>query len=335
MNVTLEGIVFKQMKLKPNILDEITRQLWIQKPPQKDSFVSDDDYYVIEDESGRVVLEGDLQELFTGMVVGLIGYETKEGKFNVKEIVYPTLSIPPAVQCDAWIAIVSGIQVRDDDLATSLLADYLTGEIFDETVQRVIVAGNSFQENQEVIEKNRFGSKVSIYNNQPLLELDDWLTAVASLIPVDLMPGTKDPCPQILPQQPIHKSMFKTCNYSSFTTTTNPYSFSLNQTDILVTSGQNIADMAHFTTLSPMDIAKQTLKSGIVCPTSPDTLWSFPTDLFCLDQLPHLYIIGNQAKFETCKLGDSMIIMVPDFSKTKEVVLVNLNGQVKTVCFDV
>lgn len=61
------GTVFQEMSLKPTILDEITREAWVQAPPPKDKYFSESDTYILEDESGRVKLVGDI--LKTNMLV--------------------------------------------------------------------------------------------------------------------------------------------------------------------------------------------------------------------------------------------------------------------------
>lgn len=97
-------------------------------------------------------------------------------------------------------------------------------------------------------------------------------------------------------------------------------------------------------------MAERTLEWSHIAPTCPDTLCTFARvascfcrspsfshpgcypfsdrDPFILQQTPHVYFVGNQPKFETRLIeGEdgqrTRIILVPKFSRTGEVVLVN------------
>jgi DNA polymerase delta subunit 2 len=67
-----------------------------------------------------------------------------------------------------------------------------------------------------------------------------------------------------------------------------------------------------------------------MCPTSPDTLRSFPfvsEDPFVLDDAPHVYFAGNQPRYETELIeddGTTRLICVPSFRKSKSIVLLDL-----------
>jgi len=84
----------------------------------------------------------------------------------------------------------------------------------------------------------------------------------------------------------------------------------------------------------PIDALEKTLDMRIMFPTCPDTLRCYPSsveDPFILDSAPHVYFAGNQPRFETreVKLPDSkhtIIICVPCFRSTREVVLVSLKN---------
>ena len=77
---SIVGTLFKEMKLKPCILDEFQEStIMAGAKPQLTSYVSDDDHLVLEDLTGRVVVEIgntaniDLTHLVSGIVVGLRG----------------------------------------------------------------------------------------------------------------------------------------------------------------------------------------------------------------------------------------------------------------------
>lgn len=88
-----------------------------------------------------------------------------------------------------------------------------------------------------------------------------------------------------------------------------------------------------------------------MAPTAPDTLWCHPyfdSDPFLIKETPDLYIVGCQKKFATRLVVDQgdaedrtkqkqcRIVMVPEFSRTGILVLINLQSlDVKTMCFAV
>lgn len=50
---------------------------------------------MLEDESGRIQLVGDrikAEKLVTGVIIGALGMETRDGKFEVADICYPGLA---------------------------------------------------------------------------------------------------------------------------------------------------------------------------------------------------------------------------------------------------
>ncbi|PWN20536.1 hypothetical protein BCV69DRAFT_282748 [Microstroma glucosiphilum] len=92
--------------------------------------------------------------------------------------------------------------------------------------------------------------------------------------------------------------------------------------------------------------AGRLLEFGHVAPTAPDTLWCFPftdRDPFILDTTPDVLVIGNQPNFATKIVhhhghqgeGEkeaTRVILLPRFSKTGEVALLNLrSGAVRRV----
>lgn len=56
----LVGTLFKQMSLKPNIINEFLKEKGIEQAPEQDKYCSEDDCLILEDETGRAVLSGNL-----------------------------------------------------------------------------------------------------------------------------------------------------------------------------------------------------------------------------------------------------------------------------------
>lgn len=68
------GTIYKEMKLKPNILDEHhAREKYEAPPPNRSKYFSPDDSILMEDQSGRVGLSGDVflpKNMVTGVCSG-------------------------------------------------------------------------------------------------------------------------------------------------------------------------------------------------------------------------------------------------------------------------
>ncbi|KAI9701383.1 MAG: hypothetical protein M1820_006474 [Bogoriella megaspora] len=171
------GTIYMEMPLKPNVLDDISKEHWIAAPPPRDKFTSLDgsDQTMLEDESGRIRLTGSFlpsQLLVTGCIVAVLGTENADGEFDVVDIRFPDLPIQP----ERWaststsneaakslskngtpsagkLAIISGLSIsgdQGDHLTLDLLMEYLLGESLDpisqaaaSQISRLLIAGNS------------------------------------------------------------------------------------------------------------------------------------------------------------------------------------------------
>jgi DNA polymerase delta subunit 2 len=95
------GTLYKDMKLKPNILLEYTKERFVDSdipdlPEDVNTFrhrTSDKDLMFLEDETGRTKLVFDDEEkqkqltgeLVTGIIMACLGQEDHNGNFNVKQ----------------------------------------------------------------------------------------------------------------------------------------------------------------------------------------------------------------------------------------------------------
>ncbi|RJE22965.1 DNA polymerase [Aspergillus sclerotialis] len=176
------GTIYMDMPLKPNILDDLTRENYTLAPPPRKTYQDPSNpsltQVMLEDESGRLRLTGTLlrtTQLATGAIVAALGTENSNGDFEVIDIKVPDLPRQPA----RWerdsqstekkespgkskIAFVSGLGITgtsSDTLALELLTDYLLGYTGTSTetntdtetnnlppassISRLIIAGNS------------------------------------------------------------------------------------------------------------------------------------------------------------------------------------------------
>ena len=285
------GTLYKEMKLKPSILDEYGKDLALGATIAAKKFTTDDDALVLEDEGARVKLVGaaaDPRQFVTGVVMACRGKVVQDGAFEVSETCFPAPApqkpFPAASRTAAaaaspppgeYVALVSGLRVGDarasDPAALELLLDYLTGNLgssLDQhaaaSVARVVVAGGALAEPEDRTAASggagqNAGQIQSAANARAQLRgLDVFLTQLAASVPVDVMPGEGDPTNQALPQQPLHPCLFpeaaRFAACGSFAAATNPHDFSVGGCDFLGTSGQNIDNMrAYMDVASNMD----------------------------------------------------------------------------------
>ena len=265
---------------------------------------------------------------------------------------------------DTYVALVSGLRMgRNEEslLATKMMVDYLTGwdapqngpaeqsALQPERIVRTIVAGNSFDirpvDDSQLTPAQLRAKQVRgtmTYEMNPVKELDCLLAQLGASMPVDLMPGATDPANCSLPQQPLYRHFVaKAAHYPSLSTVTNPAEVTVGRTrgdgdvattTFLGTSGQNVDDIARYTSpteadAEPLAILGNLLNWRHLAPTAPDTLALYPfteTDPFVLDSAPDVFFAGNQAAFGTAVKDNVRLVAVPDFSTTRTIVLLNL-----------
>ncbi|KAJ5734383.1 DNA polymerase III subunit [Penicillium malachiteum] len=146
------GTVYMDLPLKPNILDDLTKENFTNAPPPRPTYIDPSNpnltQITLEDASGRVRLSGNFLSsvhLTTGTVIAALGTENADGNFEVIDIKVPELAPQPrrwekseatkgtgkeAVKQSGKIAFVSGLGITgtsSDTLALELLTDYLLG----------------------------------------------------------------------------------------------------------------------------------------------------------------------------------------------------------------
>ncbi|SGY90026.1 BQ5605_C039g11785 [Microbotryum silenes-dioicae] len=265
---------------------------------------------------------------------------------------------------------------RTQEMRRELLVEYLLGELGGNEhseeaakITRVILAGNSMAQPEPIddaatsqnngtsstsTEKKpkRYGYDASIYSAKPASALDAWLEQILPSMNVDLMSGESDPVAPTMPQAKLHPAMLPLASgYEGFKSRTNPSWFQIGRANFLGTSGQPLDDIfKYLTSEDRLGVAIKTLEWSHIAPTCPDTLWCYPfsdRDPFILHSTPQVYFISNQSKFETQLLEHpspqagseplrTRVILVPKFSQTGQVVLVNSRSlEVKLVGFEV
>lgn len=332
------GTIYCEMKYKPNILDEVVNDVYGAPDLVKGyTDVQGSDELMLEDESGRVLLVGDIMKskpFVSGTVLGVLGMEAEAGTFQVLDICYPSAlpqePFPHKATDNGKIALISGLNANPSSprlsLKLQMLQEYLTGDMVSPNsvaeIGRLVICGNSMNP----AEPDQLAGC--------LKEIGTFIGNTLQSMPVDLMPGHNDPSDHSLPQQPLHKALFqstispffKNINNDLFSPVTNPMWFRFNDVELLGTSGQNINDLckyiipserssrstpveveasSHETPIEPemttrMNLIEGCLKWQNIAPTAPDTLWCYPykdNDPFILKKWPHVFFIGNQPEF--------------------------------------
>ncbi|KAL5395475.1 hypothetical protein PMIN06_004197 [Paraphaeosphaeria minitans] len=388
------GTVYMEMAMKPNVLDDISKEHWIAAPPPRQTYVSPSgtDDMMLEDESGRLRVAGNSlnSHYVTGCILAALGTEQADGSFQVIATQYADLPRQP----QRWetedasltlakdpmskrekagkLAIVSGLDLtgkEEDNVALDLLVEYLSGEAGgpDQTsassITRLVIAGNSLSNASPILSREEFdvrkgakrnyGYDSSSYNATPAEKFDAFLSEILPALPVSVLPGEQDPANVALPQQPLHPALFPLSRayqdppaLSSETLegldlVTNPWEADVEGWRILGTAGQTLDDLLKYVEgVRPLDAMEMMLRWRCIAPTAPDTLWCYPfqdDDPLILKECPHIYFAGNrekfQAKFVQGPAGQqTLIVGVPKFSKTGQVVLVDMETlEVETV----
>jgi len=359
----LVGTLYKEMKLKPNALDEYTKSRSDKPVETPDILCSEDDSMVLEDSHARIPLSfagkglPAISSLVSGIVVAVKGKNnSKSGVFLVDEIMYAGIPSQkqegPTPASDKFIVLASGLRIggKSSDTRLQMLTSFINGMAGTATDQQksseiaqVVLAGNSIiiekEGNPEYAHFNKKAEndkRVGESITSALRDFDVTLTSIASNVNVLLMPGAEDPSNFNLPQQKLPKFLFRSsATYSTLECVTNPCQAEISNRKILGTSGQNIADLAKYSTAKePIDFLERTLTWQHLAPTAPDTLGCYAftdRDPFLINECPDIYFAGNQEKFaskivEGPEGQKACLVMVPDFSKTGSIAMVNLRN---------
>jgi len=349
------GTVFKEMKLKPSIMNEYASDPVVAPALAGGKLIDPSDSVIIEDDGARMAVSAapslgtTLQEALTGVIAAVRGKDN-EGVFEVDAVIFPGIAPQPPLpvrEDNAYVAVLSGLGIGSSDrtgelsFRLQLAADYLVGllgstqdQATAAKVVRVVIAGGSLEQETPSVLGIRAAPRAKSIAVEPVRDADLALTQIAAGVPLDIMPGASDPATASLPQQPMHRCLFPGASaFPTVTRATNPHSFEVGGVSFLGSSGQTIDDAYRFTPCDDrLGIMESMLEWRHLSPTSPDTLPTFPfsdRDPFIIEQTPHCFFVGNQPAYDTRKVTgpggqEVRLISVPKFSDTGMVVLVNL-----------
>ncbi|KAA1100699.1 hypothetical protein PGTUg99_017091 [Puccinia graminis f. sp. tritici] len=303
------GTLYCEMKLKPNVLEDLAREHHLGPALGPRKWVStDEDSIMLEDESGRVRLVGIDREKFTlvtGIIVGVMGRETSKGDFQVHDLIYAGVPDQPRKPTgkkkedldQGLVALVSGLDLDNNNSSRTkaraeTLVEWLNGQIGGDeerrlarSVGRLVIAGNltrvpsvnepPVQNSKEATKLKRSAYEPAISAPPPTDPADQLLSQLD--LPVDLMPGPTDPTIQSLPQQALHRCLFPKATAlrtaHPLNHGPNPWWAEIGGASFLGTSGQNLDDIYKYVVDEDrLRLATQMLEWSHIAPTAPDTL---------------------------------------------------------------
>lgn len=310
------GTLLKILGAKPDLFDALASEMGVTPMEQVlQPLATKDDELLLEDESGRVQLVGDINAAMfvTGVILGVRGRVQQDGtggQFYVEKVYMP--SIPPQYslperQGSEYVAFVSGLGIgrnRDHQpLRNHVLVDYLAGRLGDEElvakIVRTVVIGKILEATEEgdihVPTIQRKSMEQLAREGEPLRNADELMSTLAAVMCVDLMPGASDPSNYTLPQQSFHPCLFpRSSHFESFRCVTNPYEAQVGGVQLFGVAGQPLQSMLQCTLPirdededdtrlrdieeqeRALDYLQRCLEWRHAAPTAPDILACFP-----------------------------------------------------------
>lgn len=351
--LVLVGILFKQMKSRPNTIDQYKASGVVGGLPETaddatEKYWSDADVLWLEDHTMRVkvlMAQDRISTLVSGLVVAVRGTATEDGDFQASSICFTQMpevaplvpALPAGEGPGPYVACISGLEIgaADSDVAARRrMVEFLIGGDVPESDQRLSSAIK-----QIIICGGLFAGGADGCSWRPttvsLEEVDATLVELASKVPVDVLPGRNEPTNLSLPQKAMLPHLFpRAQGCSGLRLASNPYEREVGGMRVLGHAGQPVNDILRCSSISqPVHALTLTLEAMHMAPTTPDTLATQPfveSDPFVLDTMPHLYFSGghDQAAHEwrECTRGDSgtQCVCVPSFRNHPAIVLINL-----------
>lgn len=351
--IVLVGMLFKQMKSRPNTIDQYKASGVVGGLPETadnatEQYWSDADTLWLEDHTMRVKLLMDQERISTlvsGLVVAVRGTATEDGDFRTTSICFTQMSevarLSPALPAGdgpgPFVACISGLAIgaADSDVAARRrMVDFLIGGDVPEcdrrlstAIKQIIVCGGLFAGGAEGCSWRPTAASLN--------EVDATLVELASKVPVDVLPGRDEPTNLSLPQKAMLPHLFpRAQGCSGLRLAGNPYEREVGGMQILGHAGQPVNDILRCSSISePVHALTLTLEAMHVAPTAPDTLATQPfveSDPFIIDVMPHLFFSGGHSRagheWRACARGDSgtQCVCVPSFHDHPAIVLVNL-----------
>lgn len=227
-------------------------------------------------------------QLVTGIIVAVKGRVNEQGEFHTTDSLFcydvshkqpppqPPKSIADLLKGPSnvklankrFVMFLSGLNFSSEqtsgDLPVQLLMDFLNGRLDEASAElaasivRVVIAGDSLSPStpsntnqvghtSSAINKgNKTGAMSSLVMASRTLDL--FLAQALATVPVDIMPGPKDPANLAIPQQPLHSCLLpQAARFTTLQRVSNPYAALIDGVAITGDSGQPVRDVARQT----------------------------------------------------------------------------------------
>lgn len=364
VSCAVAGILMRVYKKRPSVIEKYIVKIG-ELDGRKSSlgeYYSPDDQIYIEDHTGRIRLdfgecERDIKELINGTVIAIKGSIKESALIQVKDFCFPSAIFSPyntVKEKDEYVCFISGLEIGNPhypNFIINILTEFIQGneqnsyQEASEIVRLVILGDSIFKpDGARVVDRKAVGSNTVSGCNEVSLAintLDTFLSELAGVVYVDLMPGDMDPSYSALPQQPFTNSLFPLASkFTALKSVTNPYEFEIDGLRVLCSSGQNVDCLKQYipnnTSIEVMDTV---IKTRHLAPIAPDGLSCIPVttqDPFIIQHLPHVFVAGNQERFATGETEEGVkLISVPKFCDNEHsIVMLNLrNLEVHTASF--
>jgi len=285
------------------------------------------------------------------MIVAVKGRGAAGGEFEVHEILEPGLAPQRSLTLypskGRFVALVSGLNFGSSvsSLFYNLLSEYISGHSGSSSehnlqagITRLVIVGNSIITPGEQAMSDitlRFKENERGIISQAVRTCDEFLHRLCSSVPIDIMPGDKDPTNYSMPQQPLDACFLrKSSKFATLQRVSNPYEFTVNNLMFLGHSGQPINNLERYMDVPDRKaLVQQMMTWRNIAPSCPDTLSTFPMneDPFLLEESPHIFFVGNEDKFATSIVKGQKnemirIVMIPRFSDSKTIILVDTDS---------
>ena len=315
------GTVYKYVKAVPTLLQEFSASKLLSSAGgvgfkwEDKRYSSDEDYVVLEDETGRLKLSFPpetskemIGALITGVVIAVRGH--LDGvEFAVSDLCYSSIATiaqpvpnPTSSVVGPHVLLVSGLKAGASSplpghmSAYDLLCDWISAaclgsqqdQALAASISRVVLCGNSLDlqraghvsHDWDVAKHKQQLAEQTTVITECLSQLDLFLWQTGASCNVDVMSGPSDATNYELPQQPMQKLLFtKAGRMSTVHFVPNPYEFRAGMKCFLGTAGQNIDHIMRLTTFTDrLSAIRALLQWNHLSPMSPDTLGCYPFD---------------------------------------------------------
>lgn len=364
VSCAVAGILVRVYKSRPSVIEKYIVKIGIidSRINTRGEYYSPEDEIYLEDQTGRIRLdftecEKQIDDLVNGVVMSIKGKIKDNAVIQVSDFCFPSANMTPyntVKSHNEYICFISGLEIGSPhypNFIINMLTDYIQGNEVNTQqeateIVRVVILGDSIYkpDDARVVDRKAIGDNAVAGCSEVSLavkHLDTFLSELAGVVYVDLMPGDMDPTNTALPQQPFTNSLFPLASrFTALKSVTNPYEFEIDRCKVLCSSGQNVDALKQYTPNNEsLEVMDSLLRYRHLAPIAPDGLSCIPVtdnDPFIIQSLPHVFVVGNQERFRSTQNEEGVkLISVPKFSDSEhQVVLLNLRSlEVHTASF--